>query len=163
MGTFLNDLFCSDPARKMVAYAQKKRDRGNPMCYFVILNGIGAGYLGDPSTGKHNYKVIIDEIHNLQVKKPKKSVKEGYEYALFTTIKVIDGIKSLYMVLDYLDYEGLKRRDGTGTFRINYRGLMDALKEKINEKRDKLIEMKPDFDSWLQKRLDVIEENLGEK
>ena len=163
MGTFLNDLFCSDPARKMVAYAQKKRDRGNPMYYFVILNGVGAGYLGDPSTGKHNYKVIIDEIHNLQVKKPKKSVNEGYEYALFTTIKVIGSIKAVYMVLDYLDYEGLKRRNGTSAFRINYRGIIDALKEKINENHDKLISEKTNLDSWLQERLDIIEENLGEK
>ena len=160
---FLNDFLFGDAAIKMVAHAHKRYEEGNKMVYFVILNGIGAGKLPTAIENEHNYKMIIDAIHDYQAKYPKKQVKEGYTYALSCTITVINGRKSLGMVLDYLNYEFVKQKNGTNAFRLDFDTLIDELKVKVEEKMDILRGDDPGFDRWIREQFEILEQKSWER
>lgn len=153
-----NDFLFRDPAKKMVAYAHKKYQLGNEMYYFVILNGIGAGRLAIAPGDEHNYKMIIDAIHDYQAKHPKKKVKEGYTEAILRTIQVIAGKELVYRIFDYFNYEFEKQKNGTSAFRLDYEILFAKLKDKIYEKYDTLKGDDPNFDRWIKTQMELLEQ-----
>ena len=150
-------------ARKMVAYSHRKYLAGNGMFYFVILYGIGAGRLAIAPGDEHNYKLIIDEIHNYQAKYPNKTVKEGYRYAIHTGIRTIKGKISICETLDIFDYEFEKQKNGTSAFRLDFDVLLKEMKAKIAEKEDSLREEIPNFNGWISERLDILERKSWER
>ena len=150
-------------AKKMVAYAQKKYEEDNEMAYFVILYGIGAGKLALEPPYEHQWKLIVDAIHDYQAKYPKKTVKEGYQKAISCGIMVINGKPPICQTLDILDYEFEKRKNGTSAFSLDIDVLLKEMKAKIAQKEDILREEIPNFDRWIFERFDILERKSWER
>lgn len=158
MSNTLNRIIFGRTAKKMVALAQKKYEKGNAMMYFVILNGLGLGELVLFPGDEHDYKLIIDAIHEYQAKHPRKKVKEGYQEAISTSITAIDGRKGIVWVLNYLAYEYEKRRDGTSAFTLDDKALIAQLKAVVAERRDKFRAEDSNFDMWFYRCMEELEE-----
>ena len=150
-----SDYALRSSAKKMVSYAHKKYVSGNGLAYYVILHGIGAGRLSLFGE-EHNYRIIIDEIHNYQARHPLKNVKDGYKYALDVSIRVIGGKHSLTSFLNCFSYELQKQEEGTGTFKLDYNDLLNKLKKKIDEKIDIIREQDKNCDFWIQEELENL-------
>ena len=158
MSNILNKLVFRRTAKKMVALAQKEYEKGNAMMYFVILNGLGRAELVLFPGDDHDYKLIIDAIHEYQAKHPKKKVKEGYYEAISTSITLIDGRQGIVWVLNYLAYEYEKQRDGTSAFTLDYKALIAQLKAVVAERIDKFRAKDSNFDMWFHRCMEEIEE-----
>ena len=159
----VNNYIFGDSARMMVAYAHRKYVLGNEMGYFVILMGVGSGRLALSTKDPHEYRAIIDAIHNYQAKHPRKKVKEGYTEGLLVAIKVIGSITALCMVFDILFYEFEKQKNGTSALRLDYDMLLKKIKEAVDRKIDKFRVDDPDFDRWYRDKLQLLEEKSWER
>ena len=150
-------------ASQMVAYAQKQYEKGKKMCYYVVLNGLGAGKLVTPPNDKHEYKLIIDAIHDYQAKFPEKNIKEGYNTALTLTINAIQNMEMLQCVLNYLSYELEKQKNNTSTFQLDYKQLLIELRNSISEKKDILRKQNKNFDKWMAHNMEELEQKCDKK
>ena len=158
MSNILSKLVFRRTAKRMVALAQKEYEKGNDMMYFVILNGLGRAELVLFPEDEHDYKLIIDAIHKYQARHPKKKVKEGYQEAISTTIKVIAGRKAIVWVLNFLAYEYEKQRDGTSAFTLDYKALIAQLKAVVAERIDTFRAEDSNFDMWFSRCIEELEE-----
>ena len=157
--SFFNELIMGKAVRKMVAHAQKKYEEGDKMLYFVLLAGIGAGKVPSPITGEHEYKLVIDTIHDYQASHPNKEVKEAYAYAISTMIRVIIGKNPFMMVINILCYEFEKQRNGTSAFRLDYHGIIQQLKDRVVEVHDRMLEKDKNADRYIKQNFEMLEYN----
>ena len=157
------DFTFKDSARMMVAYAHRKYQWGNEMYYFVILVGVGAGRLALYPTGAHEYRQIIDAIHDYQAKYPRKKVKEGYTEGILVAIKVIGSLTALRQVLDIFYYEFEKQKNSTSAFRLDYETLFAKLQDKIDDKYDLLKGDNPNFDRWIKEQMELLKQKSWER
>ena len=142
-------------AKAVVRLAQKYNDKDNPMGYFYVLNGFGfcrlAAFEGEP----HDYKLAIDEIHNYQAKHPRKNVQEGYRKAFSYSIRLIHDKETLHNVINYLDYEFEKQKNGTAAFRLDFEGIIEELRIRLQNDPNNLKRLYSNYDRMI---CEVIEE-----
>ena len=144
-------------AKYLVRRAQRFNDRGNPMGYFYLLNGFGFCRLSAFEGEAHDYRLAIDEIHNYQAKYPKKSVKEGYRQGFSFSIRLIHDMETLYNVVNYLDYEFEKQKNGTAAFRLDFEEILQELKAELKKKAD-ILNLEYQHDDFDKKALEILEE-----
>ncbi len=157
----IHELTFRRSVKKRVAYSQKKYEQGNVMYYFAVLNGIHYLKVALTNGEEHDYRMVIDEIHNYQEKHPYKKVKEGYMAALSKTISAIKAKRAIALVLKYIHYDLEKRRNCTSSFRLDFEVLYEELKAKVNEKIDDFRDEDPDFDKWIKREFDLLEKKIA--
>lgn len=155
----LDNYFLKDIALHNIKFAQKQYEKGTAAGYFVVLAGWMNGKLslcpGDP----HRYDMIIDAIHKYQKRHPNKKIKEGYTDAILMAIRGVSAKSGLAIIFDWLDYECEKQKNGTNTFTLDYKMLLEKLKAAVAESIDSYRAETPGFDMWFEERIEFIKQN----
>ena len=86
-------------------------------------------------------------------------VKEGYTDAILMAIRGISAKSGLAIIFDWLDYECEKQKNGTNTFTLDYKMLLEKLKAAVAESIDSYRAETPGFDMWFEERIEFIKQN----
>lgn len=158
--SLLNKIIFGGSVKRLVAHSQKKYEEGNVMYYFALITGVDILKVALTPGEKHDYRLVIDAIHNYQAKYPQKNVKEGYTAAISKIISAIIAKKAINFVFDIFDYEFAKLQNGTSRMRIDFDSLIKQLKDKVNTDYDKIREKGEGFDEWFIQKMDTLQHRV---
>lgn len=150
-------------AYQLVSTTEKMYEEGNDMAYFALIVGIGNTRVSNTPDQKHNYQAVIDAIHLYQKDYPNKPVKKGYNEAILTYISIIKNEVAVQNILNCINYELKKEKEGTNSFTLDCKMLLHQLSIAINKKHNDLQNSYSDIDSWLQTQDRYLNENYGHK
>ena len=138
-------------------------EEGERLYYTFLLLGIG-NYLVESRPGNgHNYQAIIDAIHLYNADYPDSKVSKGFEEGLMDIIRTSVTIQVAQRALDCISYELKKEKEGSNSFKLDCKKLLNELNKSIQKNYDQIKKKYVDIDKWLRENSAFLEENYGYK
>ena len=125
---------------------------GNYMAYLPILSGLGVFKMEKRPGAGHNFRAVIDAIHNCYKKNPNGGYDKGYIEGIHALIRVSSSkVASLEQLLNILFYQLRKEKNGTAEFVIDIDEIMVLVNKLIKDNKDTYRKDYAMFDSWLER------------
>lgn len=155
-----------DYAYSLVNIINKKYLRGIMKAYPLFLLGIGSYRVESRPGNGHNYQAIIDAMHLYNTDYPDSKVDEGFEAGILDLINSVArgaGFGITQLVINCINYELKKEKEGSNSFKLDCKKLLDELNKAIQKNYDQIKEEYVHIDKWLIDNSTFIEENYGYK
>lgn len=142
-----------------IVYNEYKQ--GNKVAFLLFLGGCAPFILeGAPGTG-HNIVMVIDAIHNYKKKHPDCDIEKGYQQGLNKLAYYATSPENIITLVDCINYELKKEKDGTNVFCVNCNEALNTLHKNIEQYHSEIISEMKDFDEWAKEQNNYMKSNFG--
>ena len=135
--------------------------QGNSVAFLAFLVGDGPYKVeGAPGTG-HNIVAVVDAIHDYKKENPDCDIETGYQQGLTKWAKYATDPQNIIALVNCINYELKKEKDGTHAFHVNCCDPLDTLHENIKQHHSEIVSLMKDFDTWAKEQNEYMKSNFG--
>lgn len=139
-------------AEKMVKNACDSYFNGDKMPLKDLLLGIGEGNMTYFTGGGHNYRLIIDLMHEIYFDHKESRINEALEKCLIELICEVRSSYYIKLLANTVMYEKKIENTEKGSFQIDIEKLTGEFIENIATNHDQYIMESPKFDEWITRK-----------
>ena len=151
----------AEEAQAVARFVYEHYKKGNSVAFFLFLvGGPPVKVEGAPGTG-HNIVAVIDAIHDYKKENPDCDIETGYQQGLDKLAKYATDPETIIALVNCINYELKKEKDGTHAFCVNCRDPLNTLHKNIEQYHSEIVSSMKDFDIWAKRQNDYMKSNFN--
>ena len=152
-------------AERIVRIINDKYLSGEDGCnvaYLPLLSGIGPCKMEMRPGAGHNFRTVVDAIHNCYKNNPDGGYDRGFADGIEALTRVSSAkVGSLELLLNIIFYQVKKEKEGTAEFNVDIDEIMARVNKLIEDNKEVYRQDYDSFDHWYERCQKIAREKYG--
>ena len=137
-------------------------EKGCNVAYLPMLSGIGPCKVEMRPGAGHNFRTVVDAIHNCYKNDPDGGYDRGFADGIEALTRVSSAkVGSLDLLLNIIFYQVKKEKEGTAEFNVDIDEIMARVNKLIEDNKEVYRQDYASFDHWYERCQKIAREKYG--